>query len=389
MSIFNGEFFKGIIDIANNIVTSFSRLGPILGGLNLLKLINQIKMVAAMLVNTFANGFQKIIKSNKDWQEKMTGGWPTIGEKIGNFVAKGINTAVTQELEKIKQQVNAFTMPQSAAAQALALSRNNLVSSDAASITKTLVLQDYMDRADALGDNPIDEAGQRFKAMVEQASAQLKHDLNSASDEELDAALAIIANEEQSAQQQKQTLETGAKNSSSELCKGGQDAGNALRSGASGSSGSISAWYNNKVVNSKWATPVGQAAMGIGTILSAASYAQDTSTMEGYDRQGAMNFVGGALNAGAQFLTGNWVGAAITGVTTIVEGIVHLSNRAQVELENAKKAAEDANIERAQKKEEYQSLEGYTKRLEELNETRFERAVSEAKELVDDILFLK
>mgnify|MGYP003293671815 CR=1 FL=1 len=40
MSIFNGEFFKGIIDIANNIVTSFSRLGPILGGLNLLKLIN-------------------------------------------------------------------------------------------------------------------------------------------------------------------------------------------------------------------------------------------------------------------------------------------------------------------------------------------------------------
>jgi hypothetical protein len=36
MSIFDGEFFKGFIDIINNVVENLSRMGPILGTINLL-----------------------------------------------------------------------------------------------------------------------------------------------------------------------------------------------------------------------------------------------------------------------------------------------------------------------------------------------------------------
>ena len=43
MSIFNGEFFKGFIDIITNVVDNLSKVGPLLGSINLLQLINQIK----------------------------------------------------------------------------------------------------------------------------------------------------------------------------------------------------------------------------------------------------------------------------------------------------------------------------------------------------------
>jgi hypothetical protein len=33
MSAFNGDFFKGALDIINNIITSLSKVGPLLGGI--------------------------------------------------------------------------------------------------------------------------------------------------------------------------------------------------------------------------------------------------------------------------------------------------------------------------------------------------------------------
>jgi hypothetical protein len=63
MSIFNGEDFKNILDIINNVIKSLNRVGPLLGSLNILNLINQIKMVGQLLINSFSNGLSKIYKS--------------------------------------------------------------------------------------------------------------------------------------------------------------------------------------------------------------------------------------------------------------------------------------------------------------------------------------
>jgi hypothetical protein len=90
MSIFDGEFFKGFIDIVTNVVDNLSKMGPLLGGINLLQLINQIKLVGQLLLNTFSKGITKIQGSSKEWQKAFTNGWPTVGERIGDDIAKAI-----------------------------------------------------------------------------------------------------------------------------------------------------------------------------------------------------------------------------------------------------------------------------------------------------------
>jgi len=90
MSIFNGEFFKGFIDIITNVVDNLSKVGPLLGSINLLQLINQIKLVGQLLLNAFSKNIGKIQQSSKEWQKSFTNGWPSVGERIADAISKAI-----------------------------------------------------------------------------------------------------------------------------------------------------------------------------------------------------------------------------------------------------------------------------------------------------------
>lgn len=398
MSIFNGEFFKGAIDIANNVVTSLSRMGPILGSINLIKLINQIKLIGQLLLNSFSGAISQVRNANKKWQDNFTNGWESVGERIARKIAEALIKAAPKTgkayVEGIQaginrsQQVKTSSQEQTNLVEAIA--NNEATLTGLHSLTGLSVVQEsianstkgyhskanyafgrsganknnsYLAYANQILSNPnasqidkdwankINVAYSQYVQVVDAAGVTVKQQQQAGqkalqaikqADAERNEEVQILSqrNEELKQQQAQIEAETQAANKTARLNKIKQNAG--------------------------------QAAFTVGTLAQTAALGMDTSTMGMYDAQGWVKGLGGAATVAGQFLTGNYLGGVITAVTTVIDLWNHVTNRAKVELENAKKAAEEANIERAESKEEYKSLESYTKRLEELNETRFE-----------------
>ena len=397
MSIFNGEFFKGIVDIANNIVTSLSRMGPILGSINLIKLINQIKLIGQLLLNSFSGAISRVRKANKDWQDSFTGGWEGVGDKITEAILKRLmarakdtgrkfTEGVAQGAEEAKnnpknpvntsQQNSSVGNVKYADLSSLAavhhLVANSTTSSEAVrqsnllfGLTGLTQGKGYFATAEnILQDSSSTKVDQTWARKIIKAKQEY--------------VVAIRANTKdenariQAAKKAQQAIDTANK----ERIKAIEQSTDVIEEETKSSG--IKGWFRNKDNRHKVGQVAGQVAMTVGTLAQTAALGMDTSTMEGYDQQGWVSGLGGVASAAGQLLTGNWIGAATTAIITIVDVWNHIANRAQVELENAKKAAEKANIERAQKKEEYQSLESYTERLKELNKTRFESDESQA-----------
>ena len=363
MEIINGEVVKGFVDILNNAVTSFARLGPIIGGLKLVKLISQIKQIGTLLVNTFSSGIQKVRNASKDWQDGFTKGWPSVGDKIGDFIANGIKNGAKRGVAEATDAALAKTSA-GATAQFIQSSPTNEASLLAKKELGTSVLNSYFGQMANIDQSTAE--GKAFYNAVLAASDRWTQTNADLTIEEM-AALTQRIGETEVAYRKINNEQVGAaKDAAEELKKGAQEAGQSIANSDSQKTGLWSKIKNNEYYG------IGQALTGVGTVGSLVSSLLPTDTMAGYDAQGWVNAGSGLASTIGQALTGNIPGAIISAFTTITEAITHFSNRAKVELENAKKAAEEANIERAESKEEYKSLESYTKRLKELNKTRFE-----------------
>lgn len=253
MSIFNGDFFKGVLDIINNIVTSVSRLGTVMGTIKVVQLINQIKLIGQLLLNMFTPVIQQFRTMRQNFQNEFTSGWEPVGTKIAQEISKAMEKVLLPFAEKLGID---------------------------------------MGKATAKGANEGAE----------------------------------------------QTLGSGS------------------------GSGSLS---KGKGIASKILYSVGTAATAYGMTL-------DTSTESGYQASNWLQIGGGAATAVGQALSGDFVGAALTAVSTIAQGISYVANYSEVMYENAKKAAEEANIERATKASESRNLESTINNLKKLQKAQYD-----------------
>ena len=174
MSIFNGEDFKNILDIINNVIKSLNRIGPLLGSLNVLNLINQIKMVGQLLINSFSNGLSKVQKSRREWQDAFTGGWESAGDKIGQKIASGINKYIDPTIQQIKTKLDSLSIEPTKAAQAISLGANTNRGSQ--SMAYVSAMQHYNNIAAGIENNPnASVADQKFAEEIRRAG-QIFHD---------------------------------------------------------------------------------------------------------------------------------------------------------------------------------------------------------------------
>ena len=377
MSIFNGEFFKGIIDIANNVVTSFSRMGPILGGLNLLKLINQIKLIGQLLINSFAGAINKVRNASKTWQDNFTGGWEGAGTKIANILAKAIISKASvvgkefvKETEKSVNSAPPSTQPKKSNNSQTISGRLRYAGSKFGNLTEASRLADYTNAsqtAENILNNREDysQAAIKWAAAVQQTSKEWKAACALANQEEKAAAQKVVLTKIAAADKAAAKTIDASNEAHKDIISAGREFNTNIKKNVIGDK------YNG-LVNKKGAQVAGSIAMTVGTLAQTAALGMDTSTMEGYNAQGWVKGLGGAASAAGQFLTGDWVGAATTAILTVVDIWNHEANRAQVALENAQKAVEEANIERAQKKEESQNLESTINNLRKLQAARYD-----------------
>ena len=365
MSIFNGEDFKGILDVITNVITSLNRMGPALGALNVLNLINQIKMIGQLLVKSFSSGLSRIASARKEMQERFSQGWESVGNKIADLITKGIKTKVTQSITEVKksaiQTINPNQPSQSLAAQALSISAN--MEKDNKFFVQGGVLEEYKSWAAKLDRSKASPAELKLAQAIDNAAQRFGQGTE-------EAALAFIRGVEEAVQIEL----TGAKDEVNLELNGAkrenlEEQKNAKKNGFFGT---IKNW-----ANSDKGFKAGQAAYAIGTVASMAGMAINQETMSGYDASTGLQFAGGAASAIGQALTGDLVGAAITGVTTLFTTVKRISEREKVELENLEKAAEEKNIERAEKNNRAQELSETLSNLKKLQAARNESQEAE------------
>lgn len=140
---------------------------------------------------------------------------------------------------------------------------------------------------------------------------------------------------------------------------------------------------NNSKVAGNWAR-------AIGTGLSAVTSFIDTTTEGGEVAKNAVVGIGGAINFVGTLLSGTAgpvaiISAAITAITGIMGLINSMSLDAKVE--RAEKKSEELVTKAKQAKAEYKTLDEGVKKLDELNEKRYEsaEATEEYQSAVDDL----
>ena len=384
MSIFNGEFFKGIIDIVNNIVANISNLGPILGSLNLLKLINQIKLIGQLLINSFSGALSKLRSANKEWQNNFTNGWEGVGEKIAQKIANALIGSAAETgkayVAGVKQGAEGEQPVNNAESKSVSnfthlTSLTQELTNPSIKATKRAkwalgltpsgkyATNNYYTQAQAILNDPnahaidkkwaekINRAYAENVAILSQNNGNQRKQLRSAQ-----RALQLVNKANQERNEQIQLLE---------------DENNQI------SKRTLSERYK-AFVSKKGVQTAGRWASVAGTAASMGAMMIDTSNMQGYDEYTRLSAVGGVISAAGQALSGDIPGAILTLGMEIANTITRITNRAKVELENAKKAAEEANIKRVEKKDSYTNLNSYLQRLEELNKSRGDSIEAEA-----------
>lgn len=397
MSVFNGEFFKNFIDIINNVITNISRLGPALGTINLFQLINQIKLIGQLLVNSFSGSISKVQKSRKEWETAFTnGGWKSVGDQIGSKIAAGISTAISGAIkESLTGAANAGAGVNFAAGNFLA---QNQAGSEGFASRGMAVMAQYQTQASAILNDPNATSAQQqwaqtvsqSCAQVEQAAAKAAAAGQTIADSAVEAGLQQIKAADQAAATAGTQLNNGATNAGNAMQTGGEQGGAAVKLGgeqaaaalkgaSGGSSGSSSGglWDKIKSFFGGNKAKIGQIAMGVGTAASTIGMTLDQSTMSGYDWSTGLQTVGGVASAVGQFLTGNIFGGITTSFTTLSTFISRQTQRTVVELENAEKNLESAKIERAEKNSEAKNLESTITNLEKLQKARYDSAEAE------------
>lgn len=371
MSIFNGWFFKGAVDVINNFVQSLSRVGPVLGAINLLQLINQIKLVGQLLINTFSKSISKVHNANKEWQNAFTGGWTPVGEKIADALATAIlnkasvvgkefvNRVKTEAENTVGTPVNgnqtpapeqSNSQPQIQPYSTKILGKASQVLNTWSPLTASALGQygSVEDRVSILANADPDKVNEAYQKQADMILA--------AGDKFGDSAKKWAESVKAAGEKFGKDVDGAAKlEGLKELNTADIEAQKEL------------AAVEQEIQKRKAAEvkqQVGSGLMTVGVALSSAGMMADQSTMKGYDLSTGLQATGGALSAIGQFVTGNYAGALVTAVTSVITVFQRVSQRAEAELENAKKASEAANIERAKTKESYTNLQSLLKQYE-------------------------
>ena len=392
MSIFDGEFFKGFVDIITNVIDNLSKMGPLLGGINLLQLINQIKLVGQLLLNTFSKNIGKIQQSSKEWQSSFTNGWPSVGERIADAIANAIVAKAVPTGKQFAEGVvqgaqGGQGQPQNAVPQknqGQAVEIKNKYQKQAQKYLKGIGLDFTVGSLFNADGSFTQDANKKFIGKSKKSKTPEFDNLTQSYQKQADAILKASDQFDKTAVNWANKVKTAGNEFKAKSDAAGKKAYlTALQAADAEAEIELAAAKQAAAEQKKAAAVVtkqkwGQGLVMAGTALSSAGMMVDQSTMAGYDASTGLQAGGAALSALGQGLTGNYVGAAITAITGIVTVIQRVSQRAKVELENAKKAAEEANIERAGKKESYQSLVDYVKKLKELEQARFDSTEAEA-----------
>ncbi len=117
---------------------------------------------------------------------------------------------------------------------------------------------------------------------------------------------------------------------------------------------------------------IGNIATVIGSVASIAGQFINTDTREGEIASGIVSTTGGLASATGQALAGNWVGAAVTGITTIFNAIDIFTETTAEKLEKATKAAEEAENKALEAKDAYNTFDGDIENLKELEKAQYD-----------------
>lgn len=133
---------------------------------------------------------------------------------------------------------------------------------------------------------------------------------------------------------------------------------------------------NRRATRARWMTGLGVAAQMVGLGIS-------QNTTGGYWLSNGLQAAGGGAAAFGQALSGNPIGAVVTGVTTIVGLVEAIANTDEKRLENLKVQTEEANVERVQAKNDAADLQSYIDKEQRLRKARYDSA--EAAQAYTDI----
>lgn len=124
--------------------------------------------------------------------------------------------------------------------------------------------------------------------------------------------------------------------------------------------------------NSKLTTGRGLYAVGAAMTAGGLMVSQDTDG--GYLGSTALSALGGGLTAFAMGMTGNPIGAAIQGLTTIFELVSRIVNASEARIERLSKQLEKDNVQRAEDKNNAKTLAEYIDKEQELRAARYDSA---------------
>lgn len=388
MSIFDGEFFKGFIDIITNVIDNLSKMGPLLGGINLLQLINQIKLVGQLLLNTFSKNISKIQKSSKEWQNSFTNGWPSVGERIADVIAKAIVAKAVptgkQFAEGVVQGAQGGqgqpqnVVPQKNQGQTVEI--KNKYREQAQNYLKQIGLDfsvgNLFDQNGKLTKN----AAREFLSPKKNSKVSNFDNLTQSYQKQADAILKASDQFDKTAVDWANKVKAAGNGFEAKMGAAGKQAYlTALKTADAEAEIELAAAKQAAAEQKKAATQQkwGQGLVMAGTALSSAGMMVDQSTMAGYDASTGLQLGGAAASTVGQFLTGNYIGAAISAITGVLTFKDRVENRAKYELENAEKVTKEANVERAQKREEARSIEETINNLKKLQKARYDSAEAE------------
>lgn len=121
----------------------------------------------------------------------------------------------------------------------------------------------------------------------------------------------------------------------------------------------------------KWGT----ALASIGSLVSTLALTLgDLETAQGRVTSGWIQIAGGAASAIGQVLTGNYIGAAITAVSTLTSAIATMEETTEEKIDRLKKNVEESSNESLLSKNELKTLTDYKKKYEELSKSQYESA---------------
>lgn len=129
----------------------------------------------------------------------------------------------------------------------------------------------------------------------------------------------------------------------------------------------------------KWGTALGS----IGSIVSTLALTLgDLETEQGRVTSGWFQIAGGAASALGQAMTGNYIGAAITAVSTLTSAIATMEETTEEKIDRLEKRVSESSNELLTSKNELKTLIDYKKKYEQLSKSQY-KSVEAKQEFID------